>query len=95
MGGASSGSGWGSVRRPVPILGDLLAVAGDEPRLRALLREQAGVGAVNIAWLTLLSRAVARGEYALRGTPSVPDTVLTEIIDEVFLPLVHGRAGET
>jgi hypothetical protein len=36
-----------------------------------------------------------RGEYALRGTPSVPDTVLTEIIDEVFLPLVHGRAGKT
>lgn len=65
------------------------------------------------AWLTLLSRAVARGEaapeaihsrvasaptallrreYVTRGVPAVPDDVLTEIIDEVFLPLVHGRA---
>ncbi|MES9554029.1 MULTISPECIES: hypothetical protein [unclassified Streptomyces] len=33
-----------------------------------------------------------RGEYALRGLPEVPDEVLTEIADEVFLPLVHGRA---
>ena len=33
-----------------------------------------------------------RGEYALRGVPAVSDTVLTEIVDEVFLPLVRGRA---
>lgn len=33
-----------------------------------------------------------RGEYALRGLPEVPDEVLTEIVDEVFLPLVRGRA---
>ena len=32
-----------------------------------------------------------RGEYALRGIPSVPDDVLVEIVDEVFLPLVRGR----
>jgi AcrR family transcriptional regulator len=32
-----------------------------------------------------------RGEYAVRGTPSVPDEVLVEIVDEVFLPLVAGR----
>ncbi|MFC4068876.1 TetR/AcrR family transcriptional regulator [Actinoplanes subglobosus] len=32
-----------------------------------------------------------RAEYAIRGTPSVPDEVLTEIVDEVFLPLVRGR----
>jgi AcrR family transcriptional regulator len=33
-----------------------------------------------------------RGEYAMRGIPSVPDEVLVEIVDEVFLPLVKGRA---
>ncbi|GAA4965690.1 TetR/AcrR family transcriptional regulator [Actinoplanes utahensis] len=34
-----------------------------------------------------------RGEYATRGIPSVPDEILVEIVDEVFLPLVRGRAG--
>ena len=33
-----------------------------------------------------------RGEYAVRGLPEVPDEVLTEIVEEVFLPLVRGRA---
>ena len=33
-----------------------------------------------------------RAEYAMRGVPSVPDEVLVEIVDEVFLPLVRGRA---
>jgi len=32
-----------------------------------------------------------RGEYALRGVPAVPDEVLVEIVDEIFLPLVRGR----
>ena len=32
-----------------------------------------------------------RGEYALRGLPEVPDEVLVEIVDEVFVPLVRGR----
>jgi AcrR family transcriptional regulator len=31
-----------------------------------------------------------RAEYAMRGIPSVPDEVLVEIVDEVFLPLVRG-----
>ncbi|MCI4061177.1 TetR/AcrR family transcriptional regulator [Micromonospora sp. R77] len=94
------------------ILRDLLAAAADEPALLELLREQAGGRAMNAAWFTLLSRAVARGEappeavqprvaalplmllrgeYALRGIPSVPDEVLVEIVDEIFLPLVRGR----
>lgn len=38
--------------------------------------------------------ALLRNEYVTRGVPAVPDTVLTEIIDEVFLPLVHGRDPE-
>ncbi|MEU4693824.1 TetR/AcrR family transcriptional regulator [Actinoplanes sp. NPDC023714] len=33
-----------------------------------------------------------RAEYAIRGVPPVPDDVLVEIVDEVFLPLVRGRA---
>src|SRR6185436_18122834 len=33
-----------------------------------------------------------RAEYAMRGIPTVPDEVLIEIVDEVFLPLVRGRA---
>ncbi|MFG3706097.1 TetR/AcrR family transcriptional regulator [Micromonospora sp. NPDC047670] len=32
-----------------------------------------------------------RAEYAMRGIPTVPDEVLVEIVDEVFLPLVRGR----
>ncbi|HTJ40373.1 MAG TPA: TetR/AcrR family transcriptional regulator [Dactylosporangium sp.] len=38
--------------------------------------------------LTLL-----RGEYAMRGTPTVPDETLVEIVDEIFLPLVRGRGA--
>ena len=33
-----------------------------------------------------------RAEYAMRGFPSVPDEVLIEVVDEVFLPLVRGFA---
>ncbi|WFE25564.1 TetR/AcrR family transcriptional regulator [Solwaraspora sp. WMMD791] len=39
-----------------------------------------------------LPMTLLRGEYALRGTPAVPDEVLVEIIDEIFLPLLNGRA---
>ncbi|MET4921868.1 TetR/AcrR family transcriptional regulator [Streptomyces sp. PSRA5] len=102
---------WSSPRGAV--LRDLLSAAGDDPDLLTLLREQAGGSGTDGAWLTLLERAVARGEvaagathprvasvpmtllrgeYALRGLPEVPDEVLTEIVDEVFLPLVRGRA---
>ncbi|WP_194919162.1 TetR/AcrR family transcriptional regulator [Catenulispora rubra] len=38
---------------------------------------------------------VLRGEYAVRGLPEVPDEVVVEIVDEVFLPLVRGRAVST
>jgi AcrR family transcriptional regulator len=93
------------------ILRSLLGSAGDDPQLLAQLRElttDAGSG----TWLTVLGRAVARGEaapealhprvatvavvllrneYITRGTPTVPDGVLVEIVDEVYLPLVRGR----
>ncbi|MEV8363494.1 TetR/AcrR family transcriptional regulator [Streptomyces niveus] len=102
---------WSSPRGAV--LRDLLSAAGDDPDLLTLLREQAGGSGTDGAWLTLVERAVARGEaaagaahprvasvpmtllrgeYALRGLPEVPDEVLTEIVDEVFLPLLRGRA---
>ncbi len=63
-------------------------------------------------WLTVLGRAVARGEispealhprvatvaivllrneYVARGTTTVPDRVLVEIVDEIYLPLLRGR----
>jgi AcrR family transcriptional regulator len=98
------------------ILRGLLAAAGGAPELLAELRGPAAGGtAYESAWLTILGRAVARGEaatealhprvasaptallrneYVTRGVPAVPDDVLTEIIDEVFLPLVHGRHPE-
>ena len=93
------------------ILRSLLGSARDDPQLLEQLREQtadAGSG----TWLTVLGRAVARGEappealhprvatvavvllrneYITLGTPTVPDSVLAEIVDEVYLPLVRGR----
>jgi AcrR family transcriptional regulator len=95
------------------VLRGLLAAAADDPALLDLMREQSGADTMDRAWLTMLERAVARGEappaaahprvatmpimllrgeYAMRGIPSVPDEVLIEIVDEVFLPLVRGRA---
>ncbi|MET7747758.1 TetR/AcrR family transcriptional regulator [Micromonospora sp. NPDC005367] len=95
------------------VLRALLAAAADDPALLALMRERSGADTMDRAWLTMLERAVARGEappaaahprvattpmmllraeYAMRGIPSVPDEVLIEIVDEVLLPLVRGRA---
>ena len=94
------------------ILRGLIAAAGSTPELLAELRDPAADGAHVAAWLTLLGRAVARGdaapealhprvayapmallrnEYVTLGVPAVPDAVLVEIVDEVFLPLVRGR----
>jgi AcrR family transcriptional regulator len=57
---------------------------------RAVARGEAPPEAVHprVASLPMM---LLRGEYAVRGQPSVPDTVLTDIVDEVFLPLVRGR----
>lgn len=94
------------------VLRSLLAAAQDDPALLDLMRERSGADAMDRAWLTMLERAVARGEappnaahprvattpmmllraeYAMRGVPSVPDEILIDILDEVFLPLVRGR----
>jgi AcrR family transcriptional regulator len=94
------------------ILRGLIAAAGSTPELLTELRDPAAESAHEAAWLTMLGRAVARGdaapealhprvaytpmallrnEYVMLGVPTVPDAVLAEIVDEVFLPLVHGR----
>lgn len=95
------------------ILRALLAGARDDPQLLERIHEQSG-DAGSAVWLTILARAVARGEaapaalhprvatvaiallrneYVTRGYPSVPDSVIVEIVDEVYLPLVRGRAA--
>jgi AcrR family transcriptional regulator len=94
------------------ILRSLLASAGDDPQLLEQLRAQT-TDAGSDTWLTVLGRAVARGEappdalhprvatvavvllrneYTTGGVPTVPDSVLVEIVDEVYLPLVRCRA---
>ncbi|MCO5970710.1 TetR/AcrR family transcriptional regulator [Actinoallomurus soli] len=94
------------------ILRSLLSSIGDEPELLAELQSQVGDGG-SAAWLTILGRAVARGEappealhprvatvaltllrneYVTQGIDRIPDAVITEIVDEVYLPLIHGRA---
>jgi AcrR family transcriptional regulator len=93
------------------LIRSLLAAAEDDPELMAQLRDSildAGSG----LWLTVLGRAVARGEispdalhprvatvaivllrneYVARGTTTVQDGVLVEIVDEIYLPLLRGR----
>ncbi|MDQ0401523.1 MULTISPECIES: TetR/AcrR family transcriptional regulator [unclassified Streptomyces] len=97
------------------ILRGLIAAAGSTPELLTELRDPMAQSAHEAAWLTMLSRAVARGdaapealhprvaytpmallrnEYVMLGLPTVPDAVLTEIVDDVFLPLVHGRGSQ-
>ena len=97
------------------ILRALLAGVGDDPQLLAQIQEHS-TDAGSAAWLTILARAVVRGEASLDalhprvatvaivllrnefivgGYPTVPDSVLVEIVDEVYLPLIRGRAVPT
>jgi len=59
---------------------------------RAAARGEAPASAVHLRVATT-PMMLLRAEYAMRGIPSVPDDVVVEIVDEVFLPLVRGRAG--
>jgi len=93
------------------ILRALLAGARDDPQLLAHIQENAADGG-RAAWLTILERAVARGEakpealkprvasvpiallrneFVISGCPAVADSILVEIIDDVYLPLVCRR----
>ncbi|MEU3573190.1 TetR/AcrR family transcriptional regulator [Kitasatospora sp. NPDC036755] len=94
------------------VLRELLAAAGGAAEFLSQLQDQSG-DASAAPWLTVLGRAVARGEaapealhprvatvavvllrneFVVRGVPTAPDDVLVEIVDEVYLPLVRGRA---
>ncbi|HEX8857826.1 MAG TPA: TetR/AcrR family transcriptional regulator [Actinomycetes bacterium] len=93
------------------VLRALLSSIGDEPELLARLHQQPPEGGTAM-WLTILGRAVARGEalpealhprvatvamallrneYVTHGIAAVPDSVVVEIVDEVYLPLVRRR----
>ncbi|WP_237245360.1 TetR/AcrR family transcriptional regulator [Sorangium cellulosum] len=95
------------------VLRGLLAGIGGEPELLGQLQEASNDGGIAL-WLSVLGRAVARGEaspdalhprvatvavvllrneFITRGVPSVPDSVLVEIVDEVYLPLIRGRGA--
>ena len=94
------------------ILRELIAAAGGASELLTQPPEQSADAAAAL-WLTVLGRAVARGEaapeslhprvatvaidllrneFVLRGLPRAPDDVLTEITDEIYLPLIRNRA---
>lgn len=97
------------------ILRELMSAAGGSAELLARLSERSADAAA-APWLTVLGRAVARGEaaaealhprvataavvllrneFVVRGVLTVPDDVLVEIVDEVYLPLVRGRGTVT
>jgi AcrR family transcriptional regulator len=86
----------------------MVGIHEDPDRLHEV-REQL-VPAGNSAWLTVLGRAVARGEarpealsprvatvaisllrneYSLSGVAEIPNDVIVEIVDDVYLPLVR------
>jgi hypothetical protein len=78
-------------------LRDQMARAGIGVWLTVLARA-ASRGEVDPAALTPRVATVAvdllRNEYALNGATSVPGSVLTEIVDEVFLPLTTQARAE-
>jgi hypothetical protein len=78
-------------------LRDQIARAGVSLWLRVLARA-ASRGEVGPVVVTPRVATVAvdllRNEYALNGATSVPVSVLTEIVDEVFLPLTTQARAE-
>jgi AcrR family transcriptional regulator len=93
----------------------LFAGVAHDPELLALIQDRAN-DAGSALWLTVVARAVARGEvrpdalhprvatvaivllrneYVTRGPAAVPDDVLVEIVDDVYLPLLRGRGLAT
>jgi AcrR family transcriptional regulator len=57
---------------------------------RAVARREARPEALHPRVATV-AVVLLRNEYVTRGTPYVPDQVLVEIVDDVYLPLVCGR----
>jgi AcrR family transcriptional regulator len=59
---------------------------------RAVARGEAPAEALHLRVATV-AIVLLRNEFIVRGYPTVPDDVLIEIVDEVYLPLVRGRGG--
>lgn len=57
---------------------------------RAVARGEAGPEALHPRVATV-AVVLLRNEYVTRGIARLPDSVLVDIIDEVYLPLVRGR----
>lgn len=96
------------------VIRGLMAATAEEPELLVELRNLVADGGSHL-WLTILRRAVDRGEarpealtpriatvpvvhlrneYVTHGLRGVPDEVIVEIVDEVYLPLVRStRSG--
>ncbi|MFB9742615.1 TetR/AcrR family transcriptional regulator [Pseudonocardia sulfidoxydans] len=70
--------------------GDAMSAAWFTLLGRAVARGEAPPEAVHPRVATL-PMTLVRAEYAVRGASRLPDPVLVEIVDEIFLPLVRGR----
>ncbi|HEX3588284.1 MAG TPA: TetR/AcrR family transcriptional regulator [Pseudonocardiaceae bacterium] len=82
-----------------PELLDLLrerAVDGGTDVWLALLRRAVDRGEAADAALhprvATVALSLLRNEYVTRGMARIPDDVVVEIVDEVFLPLIRGRS---
>jgi AcrR family transcriptional regulator len=58
---------------------------------RAVARGEAPADALHLRVATV-AVVLLRNEFVVHGYPTVPDDVLVEILDEVYLPLIRGRA---
>jgi AcrR family transcriptional regulator len=61
---------------------------------RAVARGEAPADALHLRVATA-AVVLLRNEFIVHGYPAVPDEVLVEIVDEVYLPLIRGRRGVT
>ncbi|MEV0156361.1 TetR/AcrR family transcriptional regulator [Micromonospora sp. NPDC050686] len=59
---------------------------------RAVTRGEAPASALHPRVATV-AVVLLRNEYVVRGAQTAPDDVLVEIVDEIYLPLIRGRAG--
>lgn len=59
---------------------------------RAVARSEAAPEALHPRVATV-AIVLLRNEFVVRGSPTAPDDVLVEIVDEVYLPLVRQRGA--
>ncbi|WP_225729056.1 MULTISPECIES: TetR/AcrR family transcriptional regulator [unclassified Nocardia] len=78
------------------LLAQLRERSGEAPWLmildRAIARGQAPAAARHPR-VAAVPIDLLRNEFVTRGVPSVPDEVLVEIVDTVYLPLIRGYAS--